>query len=83
MDSNRSATVVQIHQDLQRVLDDRVRSLAFEINDKANAAGLVLEARVVQPLRPGRLGPGFSRVAFAVCTALHLSGELGFQYLIV
>ena len=44
------AAVIQVHQHLQRLLDDGVGLPALDVNHKANAAGLVLELRVVQTL---------------------------------
>jgi hypothetical protein len=40
-------TMVQIAQNLNSLLEDLVRFAAFNINDEANAAGVVLELRVV------------------------------------
>ena len=42
------AAMVQVDQDGQGVADDLVRFLAFDIDDKAHAAGIVLELRVVK-----------------------------------
>ena len=48
------AAVVEVLQDLQRLLEDPVRSPALDVDDEPDAAGIVLEARVVESLRPGR-----------------------------
>ena len=45
-------------QYLQGLPDDVVRSATLDIDDEANAAGLVLELRIVKPLLAGRGGPG-------------------------
>src|SRR5258708_2416323 len=45
--------VFQVQQDLERLLDDRVRLPRLEINDKAHATGIVFITGVVQAL-PGR-----------------------------
>src|SRR5207245_10187587 len=48
------APVEQVAEDLQRLADDRVRLLACDVDDEADAAGVVLVARVVEALG-GRL----------------------------
>jgi hypothetical protein len=47
------APVGQVDQNLDTFEDDVVRPLALEIRNEANAAGIVLEARVVKALRRG------------------------------
>ncbi len=47
------AAVFQVVQDLQTVADDVVRLPIFQIDDEADAAGVVLVARVVQALLGG------------------------------
>ena len=42
------AAVVEIDQDLQPAADDIVRFSAFDIRDKADAAGVVLVARIIK-----------------------------------
>ena len=42
------AAVLQVLEDLQRLLQDRVRPAALDVDDEADAAGVVLVARVVQ-----------------------------------
>ena len=41
--------VAQIFQDLYAVADDGMRCLAFDVGNKADPAGIVLKARVIQP----------------------------------
>ena len=47
------AAVVEVAEGLERLLDDGVGFLALDMDDKADAAGVVLELRVVKAL-PGR-----------------------------
>ena len=47
--TNRAA-VVEIQQNGQRVLNDRVRFSAMDIYDEADAAGVMLECRIVKAL---------------------------------
>ena len=42
------AAVLQVLEDLKRLLKDRVRFAAFDVDDETDAAGVVLVARVVQ-----------------------------------
>ena len=44
------AAVREIFEDLQTLLDDVVRLLAFDVDDKADAAGVFLVSRVVEAL---------------------------------
>ena len=44
------AAVVQIREDLQALLQDRVRFAALDVDDEADAAGVMLEGGVVQTL---------------------------------
>ena len=44
------AAVLQVDQHLETPLDDRVRPAALDVHDEADAAGVVLEARVIQAL---------------------------------
>ena len=44
------AAMRQVDQDLNALDDDVVRFLALDVGDKANAAGIVLVARVVEAL---------------------------------
>ena len=43
------AAVVEVLEDLQTLLDDAVRSLALDVGDEADAAGVAFLARVVEP----------------------------------
>src|SRR5215475_1762400 len=44
------AAVQQVDEDLQRLAHDRVRATPLDVHDEADAAGVVLAARVVQTL---------------------------------
>ena len=44
------AAVAQIHEDRERLADDLVRFPALDVDDKADAAGVVFETRIVQAL---------------------------------
>ena len=44
------AAVIEILQYRERLLDDLVRFLAFDINDETDAAGIMLKARIVKTL---------------------------------
>ena len=44
------AAMVEVQQHLQRLLDNGVRLFALHVDDKADAAGVVLELRIVKPL---------------------------------
>src|SRR5207249_1877694 len=50
------AAVVEILEDQQSVADDLVRLRAFEVSNKADAAGVMLVGGVVEPLGLGRSG---------------------------
>ena len=45
------AAVLQIAQDGERVLDQLVRFLALDVGDEADAAGILVERRIVETLR--------------------------------
>ncbi len=45
----------EIDQEVERVADDRMRSLALEVGDEADAAGVVLVSRSIKPLVTRRL----------------------------
>ena len=47
------AAMGQVDQDLDALYDDVVRFLALDVGHKADAAGVVLMARVVEALRSG------------------------------
>ena len=42
--------MLEVDEDLQRLAHDVVRALALHVDDEADAAGVVLGARVVQTL---------------------------------
>ena len=48
----------QIDQQLQRLADDAVRLLALDVDDEADAAGVVLVPRIVEALGGHRLVTG-------------------------
>ena len=50
------ATVQQVEEDLHPLLDDPVRLPAFDVDDEADAAGVVLVARIVEGEWAGRGG---------------------------
>ena len=50
------AAMQQVDENLQRLADDGVRAHAFDVDDEADAAGVVLEGRVIQALRGGAAG---------------------------
>src|SRR5262249_31944835 len=50
------AAVGEIAQHLEPLLDDAVRLLALHVHDEADAAGVVLDARVTQPPRGSTIG---------------------------
>jgi hypothetical protein len=60
------AAVLEVAEDGERVLDQRVRALALDVGDEANPARSLRERRIVQPL----LGE-----ADAVCSLSPLAGR--------
>ena len=42
--------MIEIHENRERLLDDLVRAPAFHLADESDAAGVVLELRIVQSL---------------------------------
>ena len=52
------AAMLQIAEDAQPVLDDQVRLAALDVGDEADAAGVLVERRIVQTLRRRRAGIG-------------------------
>ena len=52
------AAVFQIAQDAQPILDDLVRLAALDVGDEADAAGVLVERRIVKTLRRRRAGIG-------------------------
>ncbi len=48
------AAMIEVLQDLQRLFEDPVRPPALDVDDEPDAAGIVLEARVVESLWTGR-----------------------------
>ena len=52
----RRAAMVDVEEDLQTLLDDVVRLLVVHVGDEADAAGIVLLGRIVEPLRRWQAG---------------------------
>jgi len=52
------AAMLEIAENLQPILDDLVRLVAFDVGDESDAAGVVLEARIVQTGGRPHLGTG-------------------------
>ncbi len=54
------AAVIQVLQDLDALSQDRIRTAALDVGDEAEAAGVLFELRVVEPLLAGahRAGGG-------------------------
>src|SRR5262249_28358803 len=50
------ATVLEIAENLQRVFDDLMRLAALDVGDEADAAGILVEPRVIETLRVGQAG---------------------------
>ena len=48
------AAMIEVAQHLDGLLQDAVRLAALDVDDEADAAGLVLEPRIVEPLFVGR-----------------------------
>ena len=55
------AAMVEIDQDLQALLEDRVRGAALHVGDDADAAGIALVRRIVETLRAGQRRVGAAR----------------------
>ena len=69
--------MVEVLEDLQPLLDDAVRLLALDVGDEADAAGIVLVARVVQAA-----GGGCGQLLAGVAAAdAALAGPTGRQRL--
>jgi hypothetical protein len=47
------ATMVEVLENLQALLDDRMRSAAFDVGNETDPAGVVFKARVVEAMRNG------------------------------
>ncbi len=72
-----SAAMVEIQENLKCLADDRVRLLAFDIDDEADPAGFVFEAWIVQALlwrRTGQCRP--AGVLLLLCVVNHLQEVL-------
>jgi len=50
--------VQQVDEQLQRLADNAVAALAFDVADEPDTAGIMLVARIVETLGRGRLVPG-------------------------
>src|SRR5262249_14522721 len=64
------AAVIEVYQDLQTAADDVVRFSAFDVDDKANAARIMLVAGIVEPWS-SRLG--HPRTLFRTCGRTNLA----------
>jgi hypothetical protein len=69
--ASASAPMIEVKQDLQCLLDDRVGLAPFDINDKSYAACFVLELRIVQPLLRRRAGAPRLAAHFRFCFSDH------------
>ena len=58
--------VEQVDEQLQRLADDAVALLTLDVDDEADAAGVVLVPRIVEPLRRDRLVAGGAGVCCTV-----------------
>ena len=56
------AAMVEVDEDLQALLDDGVRLAVLHVGDEADAAGVLLVRRVVEPWRAGRPGSRTARL---------------------
>jgi hypothetical protein len=52
------AAMLEVAEDAQAVLDDLVRPAAFDVGDEADAAGILVQRRVIKALRQRRAGVG-------------------------
>ena len=69
--------VEQIHEQLQRLLDDAVTLLALDVDDKADPAGVVLVPRIVEPLRRDRLVAGRWRMLHSFLSTISIQKQNG------
>ena len=68
------AAVVQVHQHLQRLLDNLVRLAAFDVDDETDTTGIVLILRIIKTLFGRQAGE--SRAALLLGKAVsHFSGR--------
>ena len=68
------AAVVEVLEDLDRLLQDPVGLAALDVDDEADAAGVVLEPRVVKPLLGRPAGSGPAADAGIILVVLHEGG---------
>ena len=59
----RRAAMFEVREDLEGLDDDLVRGAALDVDDEAEAAGVVFERGIVEPLPRGQ-GPGGPWVCF-------------------
>ena len=64
--------VLEVAQHLERLLDDGVRFFALDVDDKADAARIMLEARIVKPLLGRRRYPPRPVFGPLCCVTAHL-----------
>ena len=50
-----TAAVFQVFQDIQSIRDDVIRPLSLDIDDEADAAGIMFVGRIIQALRCGQI----------------------------
>ena len=62
------AAMLEIAQDGERVLDQLVGLAALDVGNEADAAGILVERRVVEPLRPSRSTQQAAGCARASCS---------------
>ena len=73
------AAMVEVAQDLQGLLHDLVGLAALHVDDEADAAGVVLELRIVKALLGGPAGPDGTGGAEGIILGGHvkMSGPCG------
>ena len=60
-----AASVLQILQDLQSIIDNTIRALAADIRHKADPASIMFISGVIQPLRLWHISPFFHAHSFS------------------
>jgi hypothetical protein len=67
--------VIEVEQDLEGLLNDRMRLATFDVNHEPDPARLMFELRVVQPLRCW--WPGSPNLTAIICHMLVYSSLFG------
>ncbi len=62
------AAVIEVHEDLQALLQDAVGLAALDVDDEADAAGVVLERRIVKTLLRRQTGPARAGALQCCCS---------------